>query len=138
MTGTENPRRERPDHTPIEPPGTVGGAEVQRLTTRLGQCPLMSQYANVERGGLPMRVGLRTRTLSDDRLAFCKQIGVDDETSNFDPLSMTNALRDAGFSGVTVPDHVPGVIDDTDWGHRSRARAVGHLKGLVRCSLGND
>ena len=63
---------------------------------------------------------------------------VDDEASNFDPLSVMNALRDAGFSGVMVPDHVPTVIDDTDWGHRSRAHAVGHLKGLLRCSLAGD
>jgi mannonate dehydratase len=63
---------------------------------------------------------------------------VDDDASNFDPLSAMDALRDAGFSGVIVPDHVPTVIDDTDWGHRSRAHAVGHLGGLVRCSLGRE
>jgi mannonate dehydratase len=33
-----------------------------------------------------------------------------------------------------VPDHVPDVVGDTDWGHRGRAHAVGHLKGLVRCA----
>jgi mannonate dehydratase len=58
---------------------------------------------------------------------------VDDEASNFDPLAAMRALDDVGFSGVVVPDHVPGVVDDTDWGHRGRAQAVGYLNGLVRC-----
>jgi len=63
---------------------------------------------------------------------------VDDEASNFDPGSVMAALRDAGFSGVLVPDHVPDVIDDTDWGHRGRAHAVGYLEGLVDCTLAHE
>lgn len=58
---------------------------------------------------------------------------VDDVASNFDPLTVMRTLDDVGFSGVVVPDHVPKVIDDTDWGHRGRAQAVGFLNGLVRC-----
>lgn len=58
---------------------------------------------------------------------------IDDEASNFDPLTMIQALRDVEFSGVIVPDHVPPIIDDTDWHHRGRAHAVGHLNGLLRC-----
>jgi mannonate dehydratase len=63
---------------------------------------------------------------------------IDDEASNYDPLSVMRTLHDVGFSGVVVPDHVPSVIGDTDWGHRSRAHAVGHLKGLVRCAHAGD
>ncbi|MDX1746380.1 MAG: hypothetical protein R3324_10625, partial [Halobacteriales archaeon] len=38
----------------------------------------MTQELETDFDSLPLRVGVRTRTLSDDRLAFCKQIGVDD------------------------------------------------------------
>ncbi|MDX1748172.1 MAG: mannonate dehydratase, partial [Halobacteriales archaeon] len=58
---------------------------------------------------------------------------IDDDASNFDPLSVMGELHDVGFSGVVVPDHVPSVIDDTDWSHRGRAHAVGFMNGLVRC-----
>jgi len=63
---------------------------------------------------------------------------VDGGASNFDPLAVTKALRDVGFSGVIVPDHVPDVVGDTDWGHRGRAQAVGFLNGLVRSVLSHD
>lgn len=42
------------------------------------------------------------------------------------------ALADAGFDGVVIPDHVPEVYDDTDWGHRGRAFTAGYLRGLVK------
>ncbi len=58
---------------------------------------------------------------------------VDDEGSNFDPLSAVETLRDVGFDGVMVPDHVPGVEGDTEWGHRARAHAVAYLNGLLAC-----
>jgi mannonate dehydratase len=63
---------------------------------------------------------------------------VDDAGSNFDPRRMINALHDVGFDGVIVPDHVPSVIHDTDWGHRGRAQAVGYLNGLVHSTIGSE
>jgi mannonate dehydratase len=62
-----------------------------------------------------------------------KETFLDDDASNFDELEAVRALRDVGFDGVVVPDHVPDVVGDTDWGHRSRAHAVAYLRGLVRC-----
>ncbi|WP_226023743.1 mannonate dehydratase [Halomicrobium salinisoli] len=62
---------------------------------------------------------------------------VDDEESNFDPLAAIEALQDVGFDGVVVPDHVPDVVGDTEWGHRSRAHAVSYLNGLLACSRRN-
>ncbi|MFB6299309.1 MAG: mannonate dehydratase [Halobacteriales archaeon] len=58
---------------------------------------------------------------------------IDDTASNFDPLSVMETLQETDFDGVIVPDHVPDVINDTDWGHRGRAHAVGYLNGLVQC-----
>ncbi len=62
---------------------------------------------------------------------------IDDDASNFDPLELVAALHEVGFDGVIVPDHVPDVTGDTDWGHRGRAHAVGFLNGLLRCSTGD-
>ncbi|WP_324760613.1 mannonate dehydratase [Haloarcula sp. GH36] len=59
---------------------------------------------------------------------------VDDDRSNFDALTAIRALQDVGFDGVMVPDHVPTITGDTEWGHRSRAHAVAYLNGLLECS----
>jgi mannonate dehydratase len=34
---------------------------------------------------------------------------------------------------VMVPDHVPHVVDDTQWGHRARAHATAYMNGLLEC-----
>lgn len=59
---------------------------------------------------------------------------IDDDQSNYDPLSAIEALRSVGFDGVMVPDHVPEIVGDTEWGHRSGAHAVSYLNGLLTCS----
>ncbi|QIO25169.1 TIM barrel protein (plasmid) [Haloarcula sp. JP-L23] len=59
---------------------------------------------------------------------------VDDEQSNFDALDAIEALQEVGFDGVMVPDHVPEIVNDTEWGHRSRAHAIAYLNGLLACS----
>jgi len=59
---------------------------------------------------------------------------VDDEQSNFDPLEAIRTLQNVGFDGVMIPDHVPEIAGDTEWGHRSRAHAVAYLNGLLDCS----
>ncbi len=66
-----------------------------------------------------------------------KETFLDDEHSNYDERSVMRTLHDVGFQGVVVPDHVPDMVGDTDWGHRGRAQAVGYLNGLNR-SLRSD
>lgn len=63
---------------------------------------------------------------------------VDDDRSNYDASSAIEALRDVGFDGVMVPDHVPEVVGDTEWGHRSRAHAVAYLDGLLASGARNE
>lgn len=41
-------------------------------------------------------------------------------------------LRDGGFDGFIMDDHVPHMVNDTVWGHRGRAYATGYIKGLCR------
>jgi mannonate dehydratase len=41
------------------------------------------------------------------------------------------ALQEVGFTGFMLDDHVPHVVDDTEWGHRGRAFATGYIMALV-------
>jgi mannonate dehydratase len=55
---------------------------------------------------------------------------LDDPESNFDPYEAVRVLDEVGFEGAMLPDHVPAVEGDTDWGHRGRGFTVGYIKGL--------
>ena len=50
---------------------------------------------------------------------------------NCDPAESIRTLKEVGFNGFLIPDHVPHLIDDTDWGHRGRAWTVGYIKALL-------
>jgi mannonate dehydratase len=54
-----------------------------------------------------------------------------------DPVAVLRTLRDAGFDGFVIDDHVPHVEGDTVWGHRSRAYATGYIAGIIR-ALNNE
>ena len=49
-----------------------------------------------------------------------------------DMLEAMKAYREVGFDGPMIDDHTPRVIDDTPWGHRSRAYALGYMKALMK------
>jgi mannonate dehydratase len=51
---------------------------------------------------------------------------------NYDPAQVMLALRRNGFRGFLLDDHVPHLDDDTPWGHRGRAHAIGYIQGLLR------
>ncbi len=40
-------------------------------------------------------------------------------------------FKEVGYEGVFTDDHVPKLIDDTDWGHRSHAYAMGYIQALL-------
>ena len=50
---------------------------------------------------------------------------------NYDPLLVMRTLRRVGFDGFILDDHVPRMVDDTDYMHRGRAHAVGYLQALL-------
>ena len=50
---------------------------------------------------------------------------------NFDPFEVVYALRNSGFDGFIVSDHVPLIEGDTEWGHRVRYADTAYLKGLM-------
>jgi mannonate dehydratase len=51
---------------------------------------------------------------------------------NYDPAAVVLALKRSGFDGFLLDDHVPAIVNDTPWGHRSRAHAIGYIQGLLK------
>jgi mannonate dehydratase len=50
---------------------------------------------------------------------------------NTDVVEAVLTLKRANFQGFLIDDHVPHLVDDTDWGHRGRAHQTGYIQGLV-------
>lgn len=50
---------------------------------------------------------------------------------NFNPAKVIGALYRLGFEGFILDDHVPKLVDDSKWGHRARAHAIGYMQGLL-------
>ncbi len=46
-------------------------------------------------------------------------------------LEIMLALKENGFNSFLIDDHVPHMIDDSRWGHRGRAYAIGYLQALI-------
>ena len=53
------------------------------------------------------------------------------DEGNLDTFEVVKALRDVGFNGFLITDHVPKMVDDTPWGHRGRAYAIGYIRALI-------
>ncbi len=54
------------------------------------------------------------------------------DEGNVDTFAVVKALRDTGFDGFMITDHVPRIEGDTRWGHRGRAYAIGYMKALIQ------
>jgi mannonate dehydratase len=50
---------------------------------------------------------------------------------NYDPLATLRLLRDSGFDGFIMDDHVPFMVGDSEYGHTARAHAIGYMQGLL-------
>jgi mannonate dehydratase len=50
---------------------------------------------------------------------------------NVEPFEVMKALKEVGFTGFIIDDHVPMMVDDTPWGHRGRAYASGYIAALI-------
>ena len=50
---------------------------------------------------------------------------------NSDMLEVIKTLKEVGFAGFLIPDHVPHMVGDTRWGHRGRAYAIGYMTALL-------
>ena len=65
------------------------------------------------------------------------QGGIEDFTEcflgdgNCNPVDTLKALKEVGFQGFLIPDHVPQMAGDEGWNHRGRAWTAGYIKGLL-------
>ena len=54
---------------------------------------------------------------------------VDD--GNCDMFEVMRALKESGFTGWMITDHVPNMINDTPQGHRARAFTIGYMAACL-------
>ncbi|MCB0082805.1 MAG: mannonate dehydratase [Caldilineaceae bacterium] len=50
---------------------------------------------------------------------------------NVDPLVVMKTLKEVGFDGFMITDHVPAMVEDSPWGHRGRAYAIGYMAAML-------
>lgn len=51
---------------------------------------------------------------------------------NVDVTTVMRTLKEVGFTGCLIDDHVPHMVGDADWAPRGRAYSTGYLMGLLR------
>jgi len=49
-----------------------------------------------------------------------------------DTFEVVRTLKEVGFDGFMITDHVPHIVDDSPWGHRGRAHCVGFMQALIQ------
>ena len=54
------------------------------------------------------------------------------DEGNGDIVAVIKKLRAVGFQGFILDDHVPHLVNDSPYGHRGRAYALGYIRGLLR------
>lgn len=50
---------------------------------------------------------------------------------NVDVVEAMRTLKEVGFTGFIIDDHVPYMVDDTEWHHRGRAFQTGYIMALL-------
>lgn len=51
---------------------------------------------------------------------------------NFNPAEVMLALKNSGFNGYIMDDHVPQMINDDEYGYRARGYTIGYMQGLMK------
>jgi mannonate dehydratase len=50
---------------------------------------------------------------------------------NCSPVQTIKTLKEVGFNGFIIDDHVPHMVNDSPWAHRGRAWSTGYIKALI-------
>jgi mannonate dehydratase len=53
------------------------------------------------------------------------------DEGNSDVAAVVRKLREVGFNGFILDDHVPRLVNDSPYGHRGRAYALGYIRGVL-------
>lgn len=54
------------------------------------------------------------------------------DEGNTDVSAVVRKLMEVGFNGFILDDHVPHLVNDSPYGHRGRAYAIGYIRGMLR------
>jgi mannonate dehydratase len=54
------------------------------------------------------------------------------DEGNLDMFEMMKLLREVGFTGFMLDDHVPHMVNDSGWASRSRAYAIGQMNAMLK------
>ena len=54
------------------------------------------------------------------------------DNGQVDTFEVVKTLKEVGFDGFMITDHVPHVAGDTRWGHRGRAHCIGFMQALIQ------
>lgn len=49
-----------------------------------------------------------------------------------DTFEIVQTLKEVGFDGFMITDHVPHIVGDSPWVHRGRAHCVGFMQALIQ------
>jgi mannonate dehydratase len=60
------------------------------------------------------------------------------DEGNSDVVAVMRKLKEVGFRGFILDDHVPRLVNDSPWGHRGRAYATGYLLGMLHTLHAGD
>ena len=50
---------------------------------------------------------------------------------DLDLAEVIRTLGEVGFDGYLIDDYVPTIVNDSDYGRRARAHAIGYISGLI-------
>ena len=51
---------------------------------------------------------------------------------NMNIFQVVRKLKQVGFRGLIIDDHVPHMVNDSPWGHRGRAFATGYISAMLQ------
>jgi len=60
------------------------------------------------------------------------------DEGNYDEFELLETLIDGGFEGMVIPDHVPQMEGESEWGPSGRAFTTGYIRGMLRSAEGTS
>jgi mannonate dehydratase len=54
------------------------------------------------------------------------------DQGNMNKFQVMMKLKEVGFKGLVIDDHVPHMVNDSPWGHRGRAFATGFIVAMIQ------
>ncbi|WP_222912925.1 mannonate dehydratase [Natrinema sp. SYSU A 869] len=137
---------------PVDPPGLESLGGIPRLFRNIKNFERAMELVPSDNHGLKLCLGCFSQ-MGEDVTDVIRRFGERDQivfihfrdvvgtvpkfhetfvdTGNFDTATVVRTLRDIGFDGAVIPDHVPKMEGDDDWRHRARGFTVGYLRGVI-------